>query len=95
MHSAVRIGVDDVPAVARRDAQHVLDARRGMLKILVESDDPVAGRVQNPRDRRRVLAEIPRQMNDCDPFLGPSDLIGNLGRPVDRRVIDQDRFDQA
>ena len=65
-----------------------------MLKVFIQRDDPVSGWVQDIRDRRRMLAEVARQVQGCYPRPPYRKLINQSWRPINGCVIDQYGFNE-
>src|SRR5438105_2648683 len=94
MDPAIRSAIDDVIPSGRRVEQKWQQVSRVVLQILVERGHPMPGGVKNAGDGSSVLPEITRQLDDANPGMRLLQLAQDRHRIVDRRVIDEDRFQQ-
>jgi len=68
---------------------HRRDQLRRVLQIRVDQHDRVTARDVQPRRRRELMSEIPREPHDDEPRIGLRLRPQQLGGPIGAPVIDQ------
>ena len=86
------VGIDDVRAGGHRVVQELFYLFRWMLQVFVQCHYPIAGSVQDTRNRCRMLPVIPRKVQRHDPIELVPKLVDQLWRAIDGRVINQDKL---
>src|SRR5439155_23642586 len=86
--SAGALGQDDLRPIAPL-FDKLRDNFRRILEVAVDENDAIAPRVLQSRGHGRLVAEVPRQLDQLDARLIGVELADNLARSVAAAVIDQ------
>jgi hypothetical protein len=83
------LGVHERRTRGERRVEHLADRRRIVLPILVHRHDPVGGRACHPRERRCVLAEVPRKPYGPDIWVSLRQFADRDVGSIRTRVVDE------